>query len=116
MPLESAFKFCPECGVKSEAATSGMKLVIRPAGGETRELPLDGSTATLGTGPDATVRLQDCYASKRHCQFTCTPEGDYQVEDLGSLNGTFAKLTTPVVLAPGSQVLAGSTLISIEKV
>ena len=40
----------------------------------------------------------------------------YRIEDLGSRNGTFAKLTAAAPVKPGDTFLMGTTLVTIESV
>lgn len=42
----------------------------------------------VGTGEDCGVRVEDEYASTRHCEVARLDDGTYAVRDLGSLNGT----------------------------
>jgi len=109
------FKFCPECGQElSEAAGLGMRLLVNTPDGDQHEIALDGSPVVLGTGEGVSLQLKDPYASKRHCRFEPTPDGQYQVEDLGSSNGTFVKLTGPAPVTPGSRFLVGTSLICVD--
>src|SRR6185503_7487726 len=45
-------------------------------------------TWTVGKDPGCDVRVDDEYASSRHCQVALTEAGAYVVRDLGSTNGT----------------------------
>ena len=109
------FRFCPKCGDELVSAVPGMKLVIHSPDGGSAEIALDGSTIVIGTGPEASFRLKDLYASKKHCRFVPTAQGGYQVEDLGSSNGTFARLSSPAPVTPGSSFLLGTSLICVEQ-
>ena len=109
------FRFCPGCGEELAGAVPGMRLVIHSPDGATHEVALDGSTVVIGTGPEASFRLKDQYASKTHCRFVQAAQVGYQVEDLGSSNGTFARLSAPAPVTPGSSFLLGTSLICVEQ-
>jgi two-component system, cell cycle sensor histidine kinase and response regulator CckA len=57
-----------------------------PAVGQ--EFKVDG-VATVGRSPDATVMVDDPGVSRLHCRIRCNDSGGFEVEDLGSKNGTF---------------------------
>lgn len=42
----------------------------------------------VGTDSNCDVRVNDPYASNRHCEVAMTDSGTYLVRDLGSTNGT----------------------------
>jgi pSer/pThr/pTyr-binding forkhead associated (FHA) protein len=44
---------------------------------------------TVGRDPDADIFLENPGVSREHLRLEKTPEGDYEVVDLGSANGTF---------------------------
>jgi predicted component of type VI protein secretion system len=111
---EKEFKFCPDCGAPASGRLGQLKLVVRCSGGRQQEVLLDGSTVVLGSGPEATLQVSDPYVSRKHCQFTPTADGDYQVEDLSSANGTFVRTSGPTPVTPGSEFLVGSSLISVK--
>lgn len=114
-PWEREFRFCPECGARASHPQPCLKLILHLPDGQRRELLLDGSMVTLGSGLEATLRVSDPFVSKKHCQFAALATGEYQVEDLGSSNGTFVRITGPTPVAPGDWLLMGSTLVAVEK-
>src|SRR5215475_478626 len=68
----------------------GAALIVRSGGGHAGEtFPLDaGSLTTVGRSPDCAIFLDDVTVSRKHA--VLTEEGDrWQLEDQGSLNGTF---------------------------
>jgi hypothetical protein len=72
-----------------ELGISGPALVVRSGGGRAGETfhPMAERT-TIGRSPDCDVFLDDVTVSRKHA--VLVSEGDrFQVEDLGSLNGTF---------------------------
>jgi FHA domain/zinc-ribbon domain len=68
----------------------GAALIVRSGGGRSGEtFPLDSSPTTIGRSPECAIFLDDVTVSRKHAVFT---EGDgdrWQLEDQGSLNGTF---------------------------
>ena len=49
---------------------------------------LDQETTTAGRHPEADIFLDDVTVSRRHAEFRIS-EGDFEVVDVGSLNGTY---------------------------
>ncbi|MEW5987813.1 MAG: FHA domain-containing protein [Chloroflexota bacterium] len=82
-----------------------------PKPGEIFLLTLD--TMVIGRDPGATIVLNDPEVSRQHAQLTRTAEG-YQLQDLGSTNGTFidgARLAgEPRTLSPGQMITLGSNV------
>jgi Aldo/keto reductase family/FHA domain len=69
---------------------------------------LDRPTTTAGRHPDSDIFLDDITVSRRHAQFRCV-SGEFQVVDIGSLNGTYVnrELVDSAVLANGDMVQIG---------
>jgi FHA domain-containing protein/zinc ribbon protein len=68
---------------------SGPALVVRSGGGRTGEtFSPEGDRTTIGRSPDCGVFLDDVTVSRRHAALVRS-DGGWQIEDLGSLNGTF---------------------------
>lgn len=66
----------------------GPALVVRSGGGRAGEMfPLDGET-TVGRSPDCGIFLDDVTVSRKHAILR-ERDGNYFIEDQGSLNGTF---------------------------
>ncbi|RKQ33122.1 FHA domain-containing protein FhaB/FipA [Kocuria tytonis] len=87
------------------------------------EGPLAGSSYQLGAAPvllgrstEATVPLEDDYASGRHARLF--PQGSrWFLEDLGSTNGTFVqgqKLSRAAAVEPGVQFRVGRTVMELR--
>jgi pSer/pThr/pTyr-binding forkhead associated (FHA) protein len=72
-----------------DAVVSGPALVVRSGGGRTGEtFSPQGDRTTIGRSPDCGVFLDDVTVSRRHAALV-NRDGRWQIEDLGSLNGTF---------------------------
>lgn len=91
-------------------------LVVQGANAGTR-VELDGRAILIGRGTDATIRLDDDYASTRHARIAQSGE-QWFVEDLGSTNGTYvgsARVSQPTTLTLGTQVRIGKTILELRK-
>lgn len=105
----------------------------KPAGrakrGEPRKLvvtkgPLAGTNLNLSEAPiaigranDATLVLNDDYASSRHARLF-QQNGQWFVEDLGSTNGTYLdrqRVTRPMPVPIGVPVRIGKTVLELRK-
>jgi hypothetical protein len=70
-------------------AREGAALVIRAGGGRVGEsFPLEGERSTIGRRPDSAVFLDDVTVSRDHALIV-RRGGDWHLDDLGSLNGTY---------------------------
>jgi two-component system cell cycle response regulator len=71
--------------------------------------PLDQRETIIGRGRDCTVRLEDSGVSRRHTRIVHEMDGQYFVEDLGSLNGTYvsSQKVTRQKLNTGDRVQIG---------
>jgi pSer/pThr/pTyr-binding forkhead associated (FHA) protein len=88
------------------------------------EGPLTGVTIdladqqiTIGRANDATIVLNDDYASSRHARIF-PQDGQWILEDLGSTNGTYLdrqKVTRPVPMPPGVPVRIGKTVLELRR-
>jgi hypothetical protein len=75
--------------VEEVVAHDGAALVIRAGGGRVGEsFALDGDRMTIGRRPDSDVFLDDVTVSRDHALLV-KRSGDYYLDDLGSLNGTY---------------------------
>ncbi len=73
---------------------------------------------TLGRGHACDVELEEGTLSQLHCVFLKSPEG-WQVEDLGSTNGTWVDGTRlanrqPVAVADGTRIQAAQVLLTFH--
>ena len=70
-------------------ADQGAALVIRAGGGRVGEsFALDSERMTIGRRPDSDIFLDDVTVSRDHALLV-RRSGDYFLDDLGSLNGTY---------------------------
>jgi hypothetical protein len=75
--------------VEEVVAHEGAALVIRAGGGRVGEsFALDSDRMTIGRRPDSDVFLDDVTVSRDHALLV-KRSGDYYLDDLGSLNGTY---------------------------
>jgi pSer/pThr/pTyr-binding forkhead associated (FHA) protein len=86
--------------------------------------PLSGMTInltdqqiTMGRANDATLVLNDDYASSRHARIF-PQDGQWIVEDLGSTNGTYLdrqKVTRPTPVPAGVPIRIGKTVLELRR-
>ncbi len=92
---DTTMSFTPEEGddeaaaILDEIKTEGPALIVRSGGGRAGEhFLLKNESTTVGRSPDCDVFLDDVTVSRRHAQ-VLRRNGDFFIEDKGSLNGTF---------------------------
>lgn len=103
----SATTEAPVSGVEGLPVGSALLVVKRGPNAGSRFL-LDQPTTSAGRHPDSDIFLDDVTVSRRHAEFR-QDEGEFQVVDVGSLNGTYVN-REPVdsaVLANGDEVQIG---------
>ena len=68
----------------------GAALIVRSGGGRSGEtFAIDESPITIGRSPECGIFLDDVTVSRKHAVFTKGDGDRWQIEDQGSLNGTF---------------------------
>jgi pSer/pThr/pTyr-binding forkhead associated (FHA) protein len=80
-------------------------------------LDLAQDQITLGRANDATLVLNDDYASSRHARIF-PQDGQWIVEDLGSTNGTYLdrqKVTRPMPVPLGVPIRIGKTVLELRR-
>ena len=90
-------------------AAEGAALVIRAGGGRVGEsFPLDGDRMTIGRRPDCAVFLDDVTVSRDHALIV-RRGGDWHLDDLGSLNGTYVNrlASSPTTCEDGDELQVG---------
>jgi FHA domain/zinc-ribbon domain len=72
-----------------ELGMEGPALVVRSGGGRAGEhFAPQGERTTIGRSPDCDIFLDDVTVSRKHAVLA-ERDGDFFIEDQGSLNGTF---------------------------
>ena len=80
-------------------------------------LALTEQQITIGRANDATLVLNDDYASSRHARLF-PQDGQWIVEDLGSTNGTYLdrqKVTQPTPVPTGVPIRIGKTVLELRR-
>lgn len=92
---ETTLTFTPDEGEDVPAAAAvelgikGPALVVRSGGGRAGETFYpEGERTQIGRSPDCEIFLDDVTVSRRHAVLT-QRDGQFFIEDQGSLNGTF---------------------------
>lgn len=77
---------------------------------------MPGAVKTVGRATRADFILDAALVSRLHCRLTATPDGELEIEDLRSTNGTFVndRRVTRKVLAAGDRVRIGRVELNVE--
>jgi pSer/pThr/pTyr-binding forkhead associated (FHA) protein len=80
-----------------------------------RKIVLDRLPAMIGQGPESSVRLDDHWVSRHHCEINAI-RGTLVVRDLGSVLGTFVNglNVTTALLMPGDKLTVGITSFMVD--
>jgi pSer/pThr/pTyr-binding forkhead associated (FHA) protein len=92
-------------------------LVVTAGALKGTSLDLAQQQITLGRANDATLVLNDDYASSRHARIF-PQDGQWIVEDLGSTNGTYLdrqKVTRPTLVPLGVPIRIGKTVLELRR-
>ena len=92
-------------------------LVVTAGALKGTSLDLSQQQITLGRANDATLVLNDDYASSRHARIF-PQDGQWIVEDLGSTNGTYLdrqKVTRPMPVPVGVPIRIGKTVLELRR-
>ena len=96
---------------------SPRSLVVTAGALKGTSLDLSQQQITLGRANDATLVLNDDYASSRHARIF-PQDGQWIVEDLGSTNGTYLdrqKVTRPMPVPVGVPIRIGKTVLELRR-
>ncbi len=111
----------PRQGRPARPARSGRGsprvLVVTAGALKGTSLDLAQQQITLGRANDATLVLNDDYASSRHARIF-PQDGQWIVEDLGSTNGTYLdrqKVTRPMPVPVGVPIRIGKTVLELRR-
>ncbi|HEV2374341.1 MAG TPA: FHA domain-containing protein [Streptosporangiaceae bacterium] len=105
----------PRPGRVVRGAPQRLLVTEGPRAGTT--LGLTDEQITIGRANDATLVLQDDYASSRHARLF-PQDGQWIVEDLGSTNGTYLdrqKVTRPTPVPLGVPIRIGKTVLELRR-
>jgi pSer/pThr/pTyr-binding forkhead associated (FHA) protein len=100
---------------RARSAPQQMVVTGGPLAGTT--LGLTDAQITIGRADDATLVLNDDYASTRHARIF-PQDGQWIVEDLGSTNGTYLdrqKVTQPTPVPVGVPIRIGKTVLELRR-
>ena len=95
-------------GVEGLPAGSALLVVKRGPNAGSRFL-VDQPITSAGRHPDSDIFLDDVTVSRRHVEFRHIATGEFQVIDVGSLNGTYVngEQVDATVLANGDEIQIG---------
>lgn len=109
--------FCSQCGTKLHFDTPSPGKLLRMNGSQSeRTLALPESNSVLGRGPNVHVHLDEESVSKQHACITYAA-GVFQIEDLGSSNGTFVngkRVHGRIEIRPGDLLRLGAVILKLE--
>jgi Inner membrane component of T3SS, cytoplasmic domain len=92
-------------------------LVVTEGGLKGASINLADQQILLGRANDATIVIDDDYASSRHARIF-PQDGQWIVEDLGSTNGTYLdrqKVTRPMPVPVGVPIRIGKTVLELRR-
>ena len=93
------------------------RLLVTAGGLAGTTIGLSDQQITIGRANDATLVLNDDYASSRHARLF-PQDGQWIVEDLGSTNGTYLdrqKVTQPTPVPTGVPIRIGKTVLELRR-
>ena len=93
------------------------RLLVTAGGLAGTSIGLADQQITIGRATDATLVLNDDYASTRHARLF-PQDGQWIVEDLGSTNGTSLdrqKVSQPTPVPPGVPIRIGKTVLELRR-
>jgi pSer/pThr/pTyr-binding forkhead associated (FHA) protein len=93
------------------------QLLVTAGGLAGTSVGLADQQITIGRANDATLVLDDDYASTRHARLF-PQDGQWIVEDLGSTNGTYLdrqKVTQPTPVPVGVPIRIGKTVLELRR-
>ena len=107
----------PKRAGRKSRPKKGTRLVVTEGPLAGTVVPLGTAPITIGRAQDATLVLDDDYASTEHARIY-QAGGDWVVEDLNSTNGTWldkARITRATVLPVDVSLRVGRTVMQIRK-
>ena len=96
-----------------DLGVKGPALVVRSGGGRAGEMFALGGETTVGRSPDCGIFLDDVTVSRKHAILR-EHDGEFFIEDQGSLNGTFVnrKRVESAQLDDGDELQVGKYRLS----
>ena len=117
--MENGTKGTDTSAVGTENLEDGQALLVVKRGSNAgARFLLDQDTTTAGRHPEADIFLDDVTVSRRHAEFRKNDEGQFEVVDVGSLNGTYVNREprNSQVLEVGDEIQIGKfRLVFITK-
>jgi len=93
------------------------RLNVIPAEGSSFDHELDGDSVVVGRSTRCEITIADRFLSRRHARFFATGEG-WQIEDLGSRNGTFIngrRVEGPTAVKSGDLITLSASQIKVGR-
>jgi pSer/pThr/pTyr-binding forkhead associated (FHA) protein len=115
-PMQAAPRQAPPKPAKPGRGTPRF-LVVTEGALAGRSIDLVDQQITMGRANDATLVLNDDYASTHHARIF-PQDGQWLVEDLGSTNGTYLdrqKVTRPTPVPVGVPIRIGKTALELRR-
>ena len=106
----------PAAPTTGGARTRAQQLVVVDGPLAGRSFQLGSAPVMLGRSPEATIPLEDDYASGRHARLFAQGS-TWFLEDLGSTNGTYLqdqRLSRATVVDPGARFRVGRTVMELR--
>jgi pSer/pThr/pTyr-binding forkhead associated (FHA) protein len=100
-----------------QARSGAHQLLVTSGALAGTSLGLSDQQITIGRANDATLVLNDDYASTRHARLF-PQDGQWIVEDLGSTNGTYLdrqRVTEPTPVPVGVPIRIGKTVLELRR-
>ena len=101
----------------TSAAMAPALLVVTAGSMAGTRIRLGEAPVLIGRAEDATLVLDDDYASTRHARLTRNDDGTVYLEDLGSTNGTYldrTRVVAPTSVPIGAPIRIGRTVIELR--
>ncbi|PFG28757.1 signal transduction protein, FHA-domain-containing protein [Corynebacterium renale] len=107
--MESGAASAPAQDSADNIPAGAALLVVKRGPNAGARFLLDQEVTTAGRHPEADIFLDDVTVSRRHAEFRQTDDGEYEVVDVGSLNGTYVNREprNSEILSTGDEVQIG---------